>query len=209
MSRPASTADLVVLAHFLRRQRAADDRAAGLDFLHPLGDQLRLDRLGVDLLHQPRRLVLGRGGDRLQLLLGVLEAGPDPLQVEHPEAAQLVDEHRGVGADDPVHRRGDERQLEAVGTEGPADVDVVGVARPAGRNDRDVVESVGAATLLAAADFDFQVSPPGLALKQPAYTSAGTSKSWTETSPSRRSTWLRSTVPAPKCWVDSAPQATP
>jgi hypothetical protein len=106
--------DLVVVADFLRSQRTADDGAASLDFLNPLADQLPLDRLGVDLLHQSRRLVLGGGGDRLQPLLRVLEPGPNPLQVQHPEAAELVDEHRGVGADDAVHRRGDEGQIEAV-----------------------------------------------------------------------------------------------
>ena len=40
-------------------------------------------------------------------------------------------------------------------------------------------------------------------------TPAGTSSSRTSTRPSRRSTSRRSSVPAPKCWVDSAPQATP
>ncbi len=200
---------LVVLAHFLRRQRAADDGAAGLDLLDPLADQLGLDRLGVDLLHDPRRLVLGRGGDLLQQLLGVLEAGPDPLEVEHSEAAELVDAHRGIGADDAVHRRREQGHVEAVRTEGPADVDVVRVPGPARRDDCDVVESVCAPAFLAATNFDFQVSPSRAGVEPPAYTSAGTSKSCTATSPSRRSTWLRSTVPAPKCWVDSAPQATP
>jgi hypothetical protein len=45
---------------------------------------------------------------------------------------------------------------------------------------------------------------------KPVYaTSAGTSSSLTSTRPSSRSTSLRSSVPAPKCWVDSAPLATP
>ena len=94
---PRLDCHLVVLAHFLRRQRAAGNGAAGLDFLDPPGDQLRLHRLGVDLLHQPRRFVLGRGGDRLQPLLGVLEARPDPLQVQDPEAAELVGQDGGLG----------------------------------------------------------------------------------------------------------------
>jgi hypothetical protein len=153
--------DLVVVADLLRSQRATGDGAALLDLGDPLTDQLRLDRLGVDLLHQPRRLVDGRGGDLLQLLLGVLEARPDPLQVEHAEPAELVDEDGGVGADHPVHRRGDKRQLEAIRAEGPADVNVVGIACAARRDDRDVVESVGAPPLLAPTDVDLQLGPPG------------------------------------------------
>ena len=40
-------------------------------------------------------------------------------------------------------------------------------------------------------------------------TPAGISRSRTSTRGRRRSTSSRSSVPAPKCWVDSAPQATP
>ena len=60
-----------------------------------------------------------------------------------------------VGADDAVHRRGEQRQLEAVRAEGPGDVDVVGVARPPRGHDRDVVEPVGPPALLASTDLDF------------------------------------------------------
>ena len=179
MSSPGLDRDLVVLAHFLRGQRAAGDGAARLDLGDPLADQLGLDRLGVDLLHDPRRLVLGRGGDRLEPLLGVLEAGPDALQVEDAETTELAGEHGGVGTDHPVHRRGDQRQVEAVGAEGPADVNVVRVAGAARRNDRDVVESVSAPPFLSSADFDFQIGTSRAGVEQSAYTSAGTSKSWT------------------------------
>ena len=60
-----------------------------------------------------------------------------------------------LGRDHAVHRRGEQRQLEAVGPERPRDVDVVGVARAPRGHDRDVVESVGAARLLASADLYF------------------------------------------------------
>ena len=56
--------------------------------------------------------------------------------------------------DDAVHRRREQRQLEPVGAERPGDVDVVRVARPPRRDDRDVVESVGASRLLASADLN-------------------------------------------------------
>jgi hypothetical protein len=45
--------------------------------------------------------------------------------------------------------------------------------------------------------------------QRPQPTSAGTSSSRTSTSARMRSIWAGSTMPAPKCSVDSAPQATP
>src|SRR5881394_4333633 len=149
-----------MLAHLLRSQRAAGDRAPLLDLGDPLADQLRLDRLGVDLLHDPGRFVLGRGSDLLQLLLSVLEAGPDPLQVEHAKTAELIDQNSRVGTDHAVHCRRYKRQLKAVRTKVPADVYVVGIAGAARRNDRDVIESVGAPPLLASTDVDLQIDPP-------------------------------------------------
>ena len=53
--------DLVVLAHLLGRQRGGRDDAVRLDLLDPLGDQLGLDRLAVDVLHLARRDVLREG----------------------------------------------------------------------------------------------------------------------------------------------------
>ena len=121
---------LVVLGHLLRSEGAAGDDTLGLDLLHPLGDQLGLDRLGVDLLHDPRGDLLGGRGDLVELLVGVLVAGPDALQVEDAEPTELADQARGPGADHTVHRRREERQLEAIRTQVPGDVDVIGVASP-------------------------------------------------------------------------------
>ena len=146
--------DLVVLEHALGRQRGRDDDLLVLDFLDPLRDQLGLDGLAVDLLHLARGLLLGEGGDPLELRLGVLVAGEDALEVEHGEAAEAADDRGGLGRDDAVHRRGEHRQLELVGAELPGDVDVVGVARAPRGDDRDVVEAVGPTSLLAASDLD-------------------------------------------------------
>ena len=148
---------LVVLADLLRGQRAGADGALGLDLLDPLRDQLRLDGLRVDLLHQPRRLAGRCRRDPGELLVGVLVAGPDALEVEDAESTEAVDQRRGPRADDAVHRRGEERQLEAVGAEVPGDVDVVGVTRPPRGHDRDVVEPVGPTSLLSPSDLNFQL----------------------------------------------------
>ena len=146
---------VVVLRHLLRGEGAAGDDAVGLDLLHPLGDQLRLDGLRIDLLHELRGDRLGGRCDLIQLLVGVLIPGPDALQVEDAEPTELTDQAGGLRADDAVHRRGEERQLETVRTEGPGDVDVVRVARPPRGDDRDVIEAVCPAALLAAADLYF------------------------------------------------------
>ena len=151
---PGLDRQLVVVADPLRGQRAAGDRALLLDLGDPLADQLRLDRLGVDLLQQLGRDRRRGLRDSLELLVGVLVAGPDPLQVEHAEAAEAVYLGGGRGADHAVHRRSDQGQLEAIRAERPSDVYVIGIAGPARRDDRDVVESVGAPPLLPSTDID-------------------------------------------------------
>ena len=57
---PRLERDLVVLADLLRGQRRGRDDAVLLDLLDPLGDQLGLDRLAVDVLHLARRDVARR-----------------------------------------------------------------------------------------------------------------------------------------------------
>ncbi len=151
---PRLERDRVVLAHPLRRERGGGEHARGLDLLDALRDQLGLDRLRVELLHELRRLAGRRLRDALELLVGVRVARPDALEVEHREAAELADLDRDRRRDDAVHRRGEQRQLEQVGPELPADVDILGVARAPARHDRDVIEPVGASRLLAPPDLD-------------------------------------------------------
>src|SRR4051794_25764999 len=147
--------ELVVARDPLRRQRRRDDDPRLLlDLLDPPGDQLGLDRLLVDRLHLARRDLLGELRDALELGVRVLEARPDALEVQYRQAAELADDPCGVGRDHAVHRRGEQRQLEAVRAERPRDVDVVGIAGAPGRHDRDVVESIRAAGLLPATDLD-------------------------------------------------------
>ena len=139
-------------------------------------------------------------------------------------------------------------RLEPVGTERPGDVDVVGVARAAGGDDRDVVEAVGPAGLLAASDLYFHCgiveraaddsgeairaridggnhrafdASSGIedlrALAAPAAVGAPaqpisapiSSRSASTSSSSSLDPRPGSMMPAPKCCVDSAPQATP
>ena len=77
---------------------------------------------------------------------------PSRLRTARPPSLPTMPARRR--RDDAVHRRRQQRQLEAVVAELPGDVDVVGVARAPRGHDRDVVEAVGAAGLLPAADLD-------------------------------------------------------
>ena len=146
--------DLVIAQHALRRQRRRDDDLLLLDLRDPLRDQLGLDRLRVDLLHLARRDLLRQRRDPLQLLIRVLVAREDALEVQHREAAEAADDAGGLRRDDAVHRRREQRQLELVRAELPRDVDVIGIARAPRGHDRDVVEAVRLAGLLPATDLD-------------------------------------------------------
>ena len=126
---PRLERDLVVAANLLRRQRRRRYDTLGLDLLDPLGDELGLDRLAVDLLHLPRRRVAREGRDPLELRVGVLVAAVQPLEVEDGQTAELADDAGGIGRDDPVERGREQRKVEAIRAERPRDVDVIGISR--------------------------------------------------------------------------------
>ena len=205
---------LVVLTDALRRERGRGDDAVLLDLPDPLRDQVLLDRLRVDALHLRGGELLGHLGDPLELRVGILVAGPDSLEVQDAEAAELAEYPGGVGGYDSVHGRGEQGQLEPVRADHRRDVDVVRIARAPRGHDGDVIEAICAAALLAAPNLNFHSRILGsTADEQRAYqrqptVNAGVSSCSTRTSGARRSTSRCSTTPAPKCWVDSAPQAT-
>ena len=137
---------------------------AGADLGEAIAHELGLDRLGVQLLHAPRRGGLLERGDLGEQRLGVVVAGPESLEVEHAEAAELAEHDRGPRADDRVHRRAEhgDRELERV--DRPGGRDVLGIARAPRGHDRDVVERIGATRALGAAELDLHahgISLPG------------------------------------------------
>jgi hypothetical protein len=138
----------------LRGQGAGDRDATVADLLDPGGDEVGLDLLGVDLLHPPGGLVDRERGDLGQQRLGVLVAGPEPLEVEDAEAAEPAQRHSRRRRHDRIHGRGGHRQLEAVGVDLPRDADLLRVACAPARHDGDVVEGVRPAAALAPADLD-------------------------------------------------------
>ena len=220
---------LVVRADALGGERGTRHHALVLDLADALRHEILAHGLRVDALHLRGGQLLRQSRDPLELGIRVVVAGPDPLEVQNPEAAELPDRPRGRGRDHAVHRRGEERELEPVGPERPGDVDIVRVAGAPRGHYRDVIEAVRATALLAPADLNFhwailgsttderltlapppqpqptRVEPPP---RPPPEPSAEGSIRSTLTSGRSRSTSRRSTTPAPKCWVDSAPQAT-
>jgi hypothetical protein len=65
----------VVALDALGRERGSRYHTFVFDLLHAAEDQLFLDRLGVDVLHDPGRLVLGQAGYLLEDGTGVLVSG--------------------------------------------------------------------------------------------------------------------------------------
>src|SRR3954447_4545665 len=138
----------------LRRECAGDGDARVADLLHPLRDQLGLDRRRVDLLQPMGGLLRLQRGDFLEQVGRVLVPGPQAFEVEYAETAGLADRDRGGRRHHRVHRRGQDRQLEPVRVDLPGDRDLLRVARPPRRHDRDVVERVGLTASLGPADLD-------------------------------------------------------
>ena len=93
--------ELVVALDLLRRQRRGGGDAGVLDLADALVDQLFLDGLLIDLLHAPRRLVVGQLRDLGEDRIRVLVAGLKALEVEHRKPAEPADLDRRSGATRP------------------------------------------------------------------------------------------------------------
>ena len=142
------------LAGALWRQRPGHGDTGVADLAEPLGDQLVTDRLGVHLLEPGGGLLTSEPRDLGQHRGRVLVAGPEPLEVEHAQAAETAQRDRLRRRHHRVHRRGQDGQLEPVGVDLPVDADLLGVAGAPRRHDRHVVEGVRAARPLGPADLD-------------------------------------------------------
>jgi hypothetical protein len=140
-------------------ERGARDDPGLLDLADPPLHELVLERLAVQLLHARGRLLVGQGADLLVDGLRILVAGPQALEVQTREAAELPDSDRGCRRHAGVHRRRHHRQPERVGVDLPGDVDVVGISRSPGRDDRHLVEPVRAPGHLPLADLDLHARP--------------------------------------------------
>ena len=160
MSSPASSTSGAYDVDPLGRHRGAARHAGVRDLADPLADQVLLDRLLVELLHAPRRLVVGERGDLLVHRLGVLVARPQALEVQAGQAAEPPDLDRRGGRDGRVHGARHHRDREGVRVDLPGDVHVVGVPGAPRGHDRDLVEPVGTPSHLPLADLDLSHAQP-------------------------------------------------
>ena len=113
-------------------------------------------------LHPARRRAVRQRGDLGEQRLGVLVAGPEALEVEHAQAAELAEHDRRLRAHDGVHRGAQDRDVEAEGVDGPGGRHILRVARAPRGHDRDVVECVGPARALSAPELDLHGHPVSL-----------------------------------------------
>ncbi len=146
----------------LRGDRRTSNDPGLPDLPDPGGDQFGLHGCLVELLHPLGCLLDGKRGDLGEHGIGVLVAGPQALKVEHthtPQAAHL--DGRG-GADHAIHRRCHQGQVEPVGVNLPADVDVLRVSGTPTGHDRDVVKAVRPTSTLAHTDLNLSHGSPAL-----------------------------------------------
>ena len=149
-----------VLLHALRRELAGDHHAGFAQLLEARGDQRRLNRLRVNALEARDRLLLAQVGDALKDRRRVLVAGPQAVQVEHADAAEATEGDRRLRAHHRVHRGRHQGDIDVVGVDLPADVDILGVTGAPRGHEGDIVQRVGAAPALATTDFHFVAHDP-------------------------------------------------
>ena len=149
-----------MLLDALGRELACDHHAGFAQLLKARGNQRRLDRLGVDALKGRDRLLLTQVGDALKDRGRILVAGPQSVQIQDADATEAAEGDRGFRAHHRVHGGGHHGNVDVIGVDLPADVDVLGVARAPGGHERYVVQCVGAPSALATTDFHFVAHDP-------------------------------------------------
>ncbi len=145
----------VILLRALRRQRAGDRHTCVTDFMKTRNDELRFDRFGVHTLQIGRRLTRTKLTDMRKNRLRVVIPRPQAFKVEDTDSAEPTERDRGLWAGDRIHRRADDGNVELVGVHPPCRGHVLRITCAARGDDRDVVETIGDAALLAKADFNF------------------------------------------------------
>ena len=150
---------LVVLLSILRAQRTGNHHAGVANLFQACGNQLRLDRLGVNLLHAGGcggGVRLGQLNDLVEQRLRVLVAGPQALEVQHTQTAQLAQGNSGRRGHDRVHGRTNNRGVELEGVNLPGGVDIAAIAGTAGGYQRHIVQGVGGSGALGEANLNFR-----------------------------------------------------
>ena len=145
----------VELLGALRGERAGHGDTGGANLVQTLRDELRLDRLGIDLLDTLGGLIGRQSGDFVQQRGRILVTGPQTFQIEHAERTHLAHGDGGGRAGHRIHGGADHRHIELIGVDLPRGGDVLGVAGATGGDDCHIVECVAETAFFAQTDFNF------------------------------------------------------
>ena len=139
----------------LGRQFAGDYHSGLADFLQARGDELRLDRFGVNLLQACNRVFFIQLFNFFQDGVCVLVPCPQTVEVEHANSTEFAELDRGFRTHHRVHGRCHDRDIHVVRVNLPADVDVLRIAGASGWDQCDVIERIGSPAAFSSADFNF------------------------------------------------------
>ena len=145
----------VELLGALRGERAGHGDTGGANLVQTLRDELRLDRLGIDLLDTLGGLIGRQSGDFVQQRGRILVTGPQTFQIEHAERTHLAHGDGGGRAGHRIHRSADNRHVEFISVNLPRGGHILRIASTTGGNNGNVVQRVCQTALLAQTDFNF------------------------------------------------------
>jgi hypothetical protein len=117
-----------------------------------LGDEFKLDGLGIHLLHASRCLVIVEFTNLIKQWGWVFVTRPQAFQVEDTNATHLAEGNGGCWGNHTIHGRRHEGKFKLVGIDLPRDVNIFGVAGATGWNNGDVVKAIGLSARLKDAD---------------------------------------------------------
>ena len=109
----------IIVLGALRRQGSGYGESGITDFMQTLHDELRLDRLGVDLLDASGGLIRRQLCDFVKQRLRIVISGPQAFQIQHTQRAHLAHGDGGGRAGHRIHRRTDDRNIEFIGIDLP------------------------------------------------------------------------------------------
>ena len=145
----------IIVLRALRGQGARNGDAGVTNLMQTLDNELRLDRLGVDLLNTLGRAFGRQFGDLVKQRLRIVVAGPQAFEVEHPKRAHLAHGDGGGRAGHRIHRSADNRHVEFISVNLPRGGHILRIASTTGGNNGNVVQRVCQTALLAQTDFNF------------------------------------------------------
>ena len=145
----------IIVLRALRGQGARNGDAGVANLMQTLDNELRLDRLGVDLLNTLGRAFGRQFGDLVKQRLRIVVAGPQAFEVEHAKRAHLAHGDGGGRAGHRIHRSADNRHVEFISVNLPRGGHILRIASTAGGNNGNVVQRVCQTALLAQTDFNF------------------------------------------------------